>query len=838
MKNQYFLIVEFHSTIARFGKASKPVLPLLNAIVFFLMFGLTCSYAQIVPQIRGGLFDSISLNPMPYANVLLKGENDTIIMGVMTDEKGRFLFENINYSDDLYLVISHIGYDEKKIDFSNEQSLYQEINLGKIYMYSPAIQLKEMIVEGTPNYIEKKFDRKVYNMSRNKLAAARTVLDLLRTLPGVVVNEEGMVYFKGAEATIYIDDQLMKFLYPKIEMIPVEKIDKIELVDVAMRTGGDGRGGIINIKFKTASPDGFSGMISGNAGTVKFNNLDKGRMFLNMNYKHKKFTYFLNSSIENNIGRTQINRENEISAFEIPVYQKENFQNLNKRLGNYNYLGVIYNPSENTKLYLSTRFLLSKSNNNYNGLFTEHNSSTQQLLNQYIQNTHTLDKQLNTGAFLSYWHKFDTLDSYIKVFGDFTMFNGTNHSSTDYHYNQINAIDTDSLYNEFNTRNFYTKSITLSAFYNHSISENTRFNVSYNTAIGIQDSSDNKYYIFDELNLSRSQFSNNLNQTHDFSFRIGTKLSAWTLDGGITLSGTFIRGNYIRYNLQSEDTILPIKKHYIKVLPSITIAYAVTNSSEVKLTLSKTADLPYFLQLSDYIDKNDLYSWRSGNSTLQTVDFYSVYLGYALSKEKLNISAECFFNYTNNDIVSVSIPLSSLITLSKPENISQNTNTGVDLSMWYMLNKNFNFSFSASLFHSYYNLESLKNIALEYELPIENLIRQQFGYYLKYSMEFNIKGFYAMFYINYFGKELTFDGYDKGYLNSSLSVSKKFFENKLRITLGMNNLFDALIEHGSYSSNFGSTSITNVSGYQYSPNYFFSIQYNFLSGDRGTKDLR
>ena len=356
--------------------------------------------------------------------------------------------------------------------------------------------------------------------------------------------------------------------------------------------------------------------------------------------------------------------------------------------------------------------------------------------------------------------------------------------------------------------------------------------------IEIQDSSSNKHYIYDELSLPKSQFANSFNQTHDLSFRIGTKFKRWIFDGGVTLSGEFINGNHFRHNSDGKDTVLSVKTHYVKILPSATIAYEVTNSSEIKLTLSKTADFPYFSQLSNYTDKTDLYSWNSGNSKLKPVDFYSAYLGYTFNKEKLNISAECFFNYTNNDIVSVSTPVSALVTLSRPENISQNTNTGIDLSVWYMLNNMLNFSLSASIFHSYYNTESLKNIAEEYGLPIENIVRQQFGYHIKYSMEFNIKGFYTMLYVNYFGRELTFDGYNKGYLNSSFSISKKFFNNKLRITLGVNNLFDSLIDHGSYSNNFGMTSVVKISGYRYGPDCFVSIQYNFRYGDRGTKDLK
>ena len=105
-------------------------------------------------------------------------------------------------------------------------------------------------------------------------------------------------------------------------------------------------------------------------------------------------------------------------------------------------------------------------------------------------------------------------------------------------------------------------------------------------------------------------------------------------------------------------------------------------------------------------------------------------------------------------------------------------------------------------------------------------------------MEYNIKKFYAMFYVNYNAKELTFDGYNRAWINSSFNLSRKFLKDKFRITLGFNNIFDDMIEHGSYSNSFGIISDTKDTGSKYKRLYSFSIQYNFKQGDRGTKDYR
>ena len=226
--------------------------------------------------------------------------------------------------------------------------------------------------------------------------------------------------------------------------------------------------------------------------------------------------------------------------------------------------------------------------------------------------------------------------------------------------------------------------------------------------------------------------NNDKSQRHNLSFRIGTQNSRWKLDGGINLKAMLINAVFLRYQLDEQDTTLTVKRLYFKILPSATIAYSLNDVSEVKLSLSLTSQPPYFLQLSNFIDKNNLYNWVSGNPDLKSVDYYSVYCGYTHNKEKWNASAEVFFNYTNNETENLSIPVNSLITLSKPENIAQNTNTGLDISFWYELNNKFNFSISSSFFHTFFNLKDLSSIAEQLNLILPDMSKRQFGYYVKY----------------------------------------------------------------------------------------------------------
>jgi hypothetical protein len=364
-------------------------------------------------------------------------------------------------------------------------------------------------------------------------------------------------------------------------------------------------------------------------------------------------------------------------------------------------------------------------------------------------------------------------------------------------------------------------------------------NVSYNLAFDWTNPLVFHQYVFDELNLPLTQKSKNFHRSHNLSFRFGFEWKRWKFDAGLNLSGEFNNGQYLRFDLNESDTTLFINKKYFRLLPSATIAYLPNKTNEIKLSLAKTATFPDYTNLSDYVDKNNIFQWQSGNSTLKPVDFYSAYLAYNYDVDKWNASAELFYNFTNNDIKNVLIPVNSLIFLTKPENIAKTSNAGIDLSMWYKITNKLNFTLSASIYHTDFDLKSLKEMAKQQNLTLPELTRKQYGYDIKYSMEYTLpKDIYTTFYVNYHSREVVYNGHTNSYVRSTLNVNKKLFDNKLRITLSLNNIFSNYVKRGSYSNDFGIISNTLYNGTPYKYTYGISLQYDFNKGDRGTKDLQ
>lgn len=808
----------------------------MNKIISALLIILPLLSMPQTIQIQGMVTDSVYKYSIPYCNIIIKNHSDSVITGALTSEKGAFLI-TVKTDEGLKLVVSNLGYKEKTLLLYG-QVISGDYNLGSIPLSPVSYQLKGAEVTSTRSYMEQKFDRKVFNINEGKLASARTVLDLLRNLPGVIVDDDGGVRYKGANASVYVDNQPATYTYPKLEMIPVDNIDKIELIDVSMRSGGNGKGGIINIKLKAVNTDGFSGLFSTKPGTKKFANIDNSTNFINMNFKHNKIIVLNNYSFENNRYSYTNNISRIISTFNQPVYQFSVGNGSLKSTTNNEYFGLKYIPSENTNMNIGIGLFAYKYGLSEPNTFYEKKISNNEYSTNYTGFNTSDSRQRYNSINYSFWHQYDTIDTYIEIACYYSLHNSYFNTFGKTNYSIFNYEHIDSTYSEKNNTSYDdNQKVGFSVFYNKPISKKTRWNVAYYLNYGFNEKDRGEVYSADTIVYSKIRINNSNNLRNNLSFRIGTKILKWKIDGGINFNYLYVIGDFTRYKSKDIDTILHVKKNYFKILPSATISFEINKLQELKISLSQTTDFPYFYQLSDYVDKVSPFYWYSGNSEIKPVDFYSIYCGYTLTKEKWNASVDAFLNYTNNEVSSVQYPLSSLLYISKPSNITQKTNIGIDLSTWIMANKSVNISISSSIFHVEYNTQDLANSAAEYNLSITKIAKRAFGYSVKCNLEYRFKSYYAMLYLNYYSRQITFDGYKFNRLNSSFNISKRFFKNKLRLGLGGSNIFDNLFKHGSYSDNFGIVSEVQELNTNYKPLFYLSVRYSFRYGDRGTQNL-
>ena len=254
----------------------------MKNIFFFLipLFCLSQDYSKYMSKgnnqkptgkIYGKIQDYNSKN-LQFANVSLLS-NDSILEGLITDEKGRFLFEDIQVGK-YSLKINYVGYETKKI---NELSITKDvnvINLKNIKLELTINMLEGMnLVDEKPIY-ENKFEKIIYNVENDLSQNSLDGIDVLSQAPLLDVDIEGNVSLRGSQNIKFLlNGKESSFLKGNnvadvLKMIPSEQIKSVEVItSPTARYAGEGNAGIVNIITKQDRLEGFTAGLGTSTGT-------------------------------------------------------------------------------------------------------------------------------------------------------------------------------------------------------------------------------------------------------------------------------------------------------------------------------------------------------------------------------------------------------------------------------------------------------------------------------------------------------------------------------------------------------------------------------------------
>jgi len=581
--------------------------------------------------------------------------------------------------------------------------------------------------------------------------------------------------------------------------------------------------------MKSLATDGFSGVAQTDNNTVNFKDLNSSEEYVNANYKINKFIFFDNFNI-NSTYSTSSSDNNATLAYDPESYSI-NFIDHNKStdLSIMDYGGVRFSPDKDTRIRLSGGFYHNKGSNPNDEYYQQNLNNSNSIFEQ--RNVIGTSDYTYSGKWLntSFYHCFDTIGRELVFWGG--MQNPTNDQTNinTYNYQYISGMPFDSTFS-YKTKFESTRPFLYGGLYfNHPINAKSRWNCGWNGYGGYKGHDGNVYSQNEVVNLPLTSYTDCKQMSQTAYFRIGTTVKKkWKLDAGISVQYDKNNVDFTRYKVNLQDTLLKVDKGFFNLLPSATIVFSPDSLQEIKLTYSRSVQSTWYSQLCDFIDKTNPYYWSVGNSGLVPTAYNNFYLGYTYNKETWNVNADVFYSITNNDVSYLLVPVSNVISLSKPENISRNSNVGVELSAWLSLQQKYDFNFSSSLNHTSINASNLNGTDLK---------KKDFGYNFKLSADIHLSAkTTGTFYVNYFSRETIFTGYNFDYFNSSLSFTHKFFANKLLLTLGVNNLFDNLLRHGTYY-NYGVITLNTINkSSSYQPAYFITLQYKFRQGDRGTKN--
>lgn len=390
---------------------------------YFLLFLVAFSYflanGQEKVTLSGQLFDATTSETLPFANVAVHNFTDNILVtGAITDIEGRFFIRELPLGK-YRIYFSFVGYStvEQTLIAGGLNAVF---DLGKTTLEPSAVSLTEVQVLGKQATVDADLNKKSYYMDDAVAQSGGSVLDAMKTMPGVAFDQEGKVILRGSDKVVVLIDgkqsSLTGFGNQKgLGNIPASNIDKIEIINnPSAKYDANGFAGIINIIYKKNKETGLNGDVGlsfgmgalgkrkadteTDLGSYDFN--PKLIPSVNFNYRKEKINYFLQSEfiLQEALPNNEFTTRNYDDGRNIISQVPENRRQFRSIING----GIDYDPNENNSFTLSGLYDREKHIDTAQVAFIDLNTNTRNRL--YTWQEEEVTRYINISA--NYRHRF------------------------------------------------------------------------------------------------------------------------------------------------------------------------------------------------------------------------------------------------------------------------------------------------------------------------------------------------------------------------------------------------------------------------------------------------
>ncbi|MFB0967055.1 MAG: TonB-dependent receptor, partial [Cloacibacterium sp.] len=150
--------------------------------------------------------------------------------------------------------------------------------------------IQEVIINGKKPIVENKVDKIVYNVANDVTSQSGAAIDVLRKVPQVTVDADGIVELQGNPNVRFLINGKPSSIFGNsladaLASIPASQIKSIEAItSPGSKYDAQGTGGIINIVLNESKVKDINGLITASAGT----RFETGS--LNLNFRNNNFS--------------------------------------------------------------------------------------------------------------------------------------------------------------------------------------------------------------------------------------------------------------------------------------------------------------------------------------------------------------------------------------------------------------------------------------------------------------------------------------------------------------------------------------------------------------------
>lgn len=791
-----------------------------------LLFLINGAMAQRY-SIKGKIIDNVTKENLMFVNCVLYKESDSLNMykGVSADTSGNFIIKGIR-KNNLNLELSFVGYEKHRLKLENNRfNDDKEIDLGVIEMKSTG-NLEGVVITARIDRIQVDEDKLTMNIDEQLVASASSAFDLLKKVPGVFVDKDDKLTLNGKSGVMFqYNGRDLKLDYSSIvDMLKGMSPDQVEKFEVMTNPGvkydAEGTAGIINIRIKKNQNYGVNGSVWGQSsyqtalqyyGSARLSYVDDnwttsiGFSPMRWASKSKSREERYTSKAEGDTILFRTEKEDEW------VWQNNNLNlsanyliDTNRTIG----LSLYYTGGGNPLIENTVPYRISS----YPNYFSQIDSS-------YINKSGYEGGRNNLGIGLDYVKKLDTLDS--KISFDF----GYSHSENDGSLENLNEyfigdINTILSRREGYERNTLSSSDNLSARVDYfkpikktmrlEAGGKTNFNFNNKDFKSLVLDTVTNTYLSDEMQSNHFKYFENINSLYvSFSNTFKKKLN---LRLGIRAEQTNTKGH--QYAIDSINS-----RNYFDLFPNLSLNYKFQDDNQLKLTYSYRISRPWSGSLDPFISKYSEYSYSTGNPYIKPQYSHSISLAHSF---KYMLFTDISYSFTQDDINWLEGPIDSNLFVHNPlALISIPINFGSNHNLYFSASFNKEFfswlSFSSSFGASYVKILSSTNQG--------QINRENWSYNGNISSDFTLPMKWKIsVYYYFYSSSMNGLSTSSSSQDISISVSKKFFNDKFGVTASISDLFDM---NKNYSETRYLNTLSKSWGNYQGPRVAFSLRYNF-----------
>jgi hypothetical protein len=645
---------------------------------------------------------------------LVAAKDNTIVKTQITEVDGSFEFLNLK-ADNYRIVIEEETYkpfQSKIFTITNESTIFTLPTI--ILEKNAANALEEVVVRNKKSFVENKIDKTVLNVDALIMAAGGDAMDVLEKAPGIIVDQNGTITFKGKSGVaVFIDDKPTYLsgadLEAYLKSLPASTLNQIELMtNPPAKYDAAGGAGIINIITKKAKVKGFNGSLTSRVSQGKRSQTRQG---LNLNYLKDKVRVF------GNIGYAYQNPVNDLYIFRRfknpDLTTKSLFdQNsiLDRKVHTANArMGLDYYVSEKATIGIGVSGIL-KSNNEKTDVSSILSNAASVVDSTIIARNRAKEKFRNGSINLNYRYDIDSLGQKFTVDVDYLRYaTDADQKFDNTIYQPDNSISNqDELLGDLPSKiDIYS----LKTDYALPLKNAGSFEAGYKASISKTDN------IADYRDVINGVPTPNYDTSNHFKYNeiinavyvnFNVSYKRFTFQTGLRLENTYSKGNQLG---NAEKEASEFKRSYTDLFPTVYVQYKLDAKGNNQLVTSfgKRINRPYFQDLNPFISPLDKFTFYSGNPYLNPSFAYNYELSY---RYKGYFSTTVSYGNSKDDI-NETIEINEGIYYSRPGNIGKSQyysiNFTADIPFYTWWKANFYSEITYSKFKSKLYTEDLNS---------------------------------------------------------------------------------------------------------------------------------